>query len=286
MPNKPTFLPILDDLPTGEDALDFAPYVDALADILLDADTHTPLTLGVFGSWGSGKTSLMTMLCDRVEGNAAAGAEPLPRTVWFNAWKYNQEDALWCALLLLLDDLENLLAENPPEALEGEPPPEKLFDMLRRGALSRDRVEREGRAKHQLDAGAHRRRWAGLQLDPVRIRTGFGGRWGGGGYTGSSAQEIRKRRTRDSGGQTGSGVSSTSGRKVRRRRPGTQTSACYTDSIPRLRSLRWIWPVAKARRRRPEQFRRGLPSRSLSRSRSGGSGRTGAAGLVRVTVLG
>ena len=108
MTDTPTIPPILDDLPTGQDALDFAPYVDALADILLDPATRTPLTLGVFGSWGSGKTSLMTMLRDRVlaDRESEAGVAPY-RAVWFNAWKYDQEDALWRALLLaLLDDLE------------------------------------------------------------------------------------------------------------------------------------------------------------------------------------
>ena len=88
MTDAPTYPSILDDLPTGADGLGFQPYIDALADILLDPNTRTPLTLGLFGSWGSGKTSLMTMLRDLV----LAGARH--RTVWFNAWKYNHEDAL------------------------------------------------------------------------------------------------------------------------------------------------------------------------------------------------
>ena len=132
MTDDRTFPPILDDLPTGKDGLDFQPYVDALADILLDPNTRTPLTLGIFGSWGSGKTSLMTMLRDRVAGGENQTATPFHRTVWFNAWKYNQEAALWRALLLvLLDDLERLLVADPPEAVEGEPKPDELLAMLR-----------------------------------------------------------------------------------------------------------------------------------------------------------
>jgi formylglycine-generating enzyme required for sulfatase activity len=115
MDDVPTPPPILDDLPTGRDALDFAPYVDALAEILLDPATRTPLTLGIFGSWGSGKTSLMTMLRHRVARSDEATATPTHRTVWFNAWKYHHESALWRALLLvLLDDLARLLDSDPP----------------------------------------------------------------------------------------------------------------------------------------------------------------------------
>ncbi len=81
---------IVNDQPTMEDKLDFIPYVDTLVDIIKTGDT--PLTIGVFGTWGSGKTSLMKMVQKR-----------LPKTftvVWFDAWKYDKEDTLWRALLL------------------------------------------------------------------------------------------------------------------------------------------------------------------------------------------
>jgi len=102
MTDKPSIPPILDDLPTGHDALDFAPYVDALADILLDPNARTPLTMGVFGPWGSGKTSLMKMVQARLK-RASADDESGGRqthTVWFNAWLYSKEKVLWRALLV------------------------------------------------------------------------------------------------------------------------------------------------------------------------------------------
>ena len=100
MADASTLAPILHDQPADQDALDFQPYVDALADILLDPATQTPLILGIYGSWGSGKTSLMRMMQAKVAG-VVEGEAPLHRTVWFDAWKYNHEDALWRALLLL-----------------------------------------------------------------------------------------------------------------------------------------------------------------------------------------
>ncbi len=90
-----TLSPLLDDRPALQDALEFAPYRDTLLDILRDEATRTPLTLGLFGSWGSGKTSLMRML----EAGIQQARLPGYRTTWFNAWKYNRDEVLWRALI-------------------------------------------------------------------------------------------------------------------------------------------------------------------------------------------
>lgn len=66
MANEVRLSPILDDRPTDKDALDFSPYRDTLVDIIADPDTRTPLTIGIFGGWGSGKTSLMQMVESRL----------------------------------------------------------------------------------------------------------------------------------------------------------------------------------------------------------------------------
>jgi len=81
---------IVNDQPTDTDALDFTPYVETLADIIQTG--NTPLTIGVFGTWGSGKTSLMKMVKKNL---------PADFTVaWFDAWKYDKEETLWRAFLL------------------------------------------------------------------------------------------------------------------------------------------------------------------------------------------
>ena len=84
--------PILDDQPAARDYLDFDSYVQALKELIVHGSTKTPLTLGIFGRWGTGKTTLMRML-ERELKNAGIA------TVWFNAWQYGNEDELWAAFL-------------------------------------------------------------------------------------------------------------------------------------------------------------------------------------------
>ena len=84
--------PILDDQPAAQDYLDFNSYVQALKELVIHSSTKTPLTLGIFGRWGTGKTTLMRMLERELKSAGIA-------TVWFNAWQYGNEDELWAAFL-------------------------------------------------------------------------------------------------------------------------------------------------------------------------------------------
>lgn len=103
MPKPKTY--ILDDLPTDVDALDFTPYVETLVDVCKTAST--PLTIGVFGTWGSGKTSLMRMV--------QKGLPKKYTAAWFDAWKYDKEETLWRAFLL------SVLSAVRDNIKEGEP---------------------------------------------------------------------------------------------------------------------------------------------------------------------
>jgi formylglycine-generating enzyme required for sulfatase activity len=96
LPARP-LLSILSDQPASEDQLNFAPYAKTLAQIIADPHADTPLTIGVFGGWGQGKTSLMRMVQRQLVN--AANPDFAVRAVWFNAWLYSQQPALWRALI-------------------------------------------------------------------------------------------------------------------------------------------------------------------------------------------
>ena len=109
---------ILTDQPATADALDFQPYIDSLTELIVDETTSTPLTIGVFGQWGSGKTTLMRLVRAQV-----ARESTRYRTVWFNAWKYDREElALWRTLILrTLDALRPRKRDGTPYSLDELP---------------------------------------------------------------------------------------------------------------------------------------------------------------------
>ncbi len=83
---------------TTQDQLHFSDFRQVLCDILMNA--ATPLTVGVFGPWGSGKTSFLRMLEQDIKDKVLYRYRP----VWFTAWKYGQEEALWRAFILRVVD--------------------------------------------------------------------------------------------------------------------------------------------------------------------------------------
>ncbi|WP_369170370.1 P-loop NTPase fold protein [Streptomyces sp. R28] len=86
------------------DRFGFSTHAKVLCDAIATAE-GLPLTIGVFGPWGMGKSSFMKV-CEGL-----LKARDI-RTVWFNPWKYDQKDEIWHALIQtvlteIAQDLDN-----------------------------------------------------------------------------------------------------------------------------------------------------------------------------------
>src|SRR5580704_5364240 len=82
----------LDDQPHQDvklDALGYSANADNLANLLMDSRASTPLTLGIEGGWGSGKSTLMKLLEVSLR-----KVGPEVTIVNFNAWTAKEESAL------------------------------------------------------------------------------------------------------------------------------------------------------------------------------------------------
>jgi formylglycine-generating enzyme required for sulfatase activity/Cdc6-like AAA superfamily ATPase len=86
-------------LTENQDSFSFQDYAGVLARRAAEADT--PLTIGIFGRWGSGKTSLMKLMQGELQERADRKLAAL-ETLWINVWQLSNQEELWNAFLQAL----------------------------------------------------------------------------------------------------------------------------------------------------------------------------------------
>lgn len=112
---------------SADDKLGYSPYASKLTERILNSPT--PLTVGIFGPWGSGKTSLMRL----IEANCDEAGSRVPptkglltmlravlrwkrektainQTVWVDVWRLSGREEVWDAFLqALVNEVHRLL---------------------------------------------------------------------------------------------------------------------------------------------------------------------------------
>lgn len=77
----------------------FDAYAETLAELIAFKENKTPLVIGIYGSWGSGKTSLMKMVEERLQEYSKKDEKyRVCKSVWFQPWKHTGEEAILAAL--------------------------------------------------------------------------------------------------------------------------------------------------------------------------------------------
>lgn len=127
------------------DSLNIMRYVDSFARVMASQNLSPPLSIGLFGDWGSGKTFFMDLLHDRIEqlSKEDNGQSTLywPKIcqIHFNAWHY-AETNLWASLV---STIFNRLREFMEEETGDEDEFNKLLNKLElTGELRKEAEER------------------------------------------------------------------------------------------------------------------------------------------------
>ncbi len=93
---------VLNDEPSGNDALGRLVLARTFAQVANEC--QTPLVVGVYGSWGSGKTTFLKLIESELD--------PMHcKPVWFNAWQHDQDASPAISLLHAMVDSLDLAGE-------------------------------------------------------------------------------------------------------------------------------------------------------------------------------
>lgn len=95
---------IITDKQTSEDILNRDIYADSISRLIANKQTETPLTVGVFGEWGMGKSSFLDLLALKLnslnEKNTDANSiYSKIHIIRFDASEYNEETKIWYSIL-------------------------------------------------------------------------------------------------------------------------------------------------------------------------------------------
>jgi len=107
------------DQSSGADKLNYARFSDAFATLVQNPEAKTPITIGIYGQWGAGKSFLMKKIIEALKGEINTAlikrqgkfAKFLKRVfrreasqvdtiiIEFNAWVYSGSEHLWASLV-------------------------------------------------------------------------------------------------------------------------------------------------------------------------------------------
>ena len=127
----------------AQDSLSLAPYAAALATFIYEC--NTPVTIGIQGDWGIGKTSLLNMLKEFLR--PGKGKRVQTPTIYLNTWQYaqfKQEEFLAISILSgMIQQMETTFPDKAKNAKEEFAAVKSLVSRLGKfaGAVANSAIE-------------------------------------------------------------------------------------------------------------------------------------------------
>lgn len=134
----------------SNESFDLSSILIPLYDIMRHPKTQTPLSMAIYGDWGSGKTSAMRWLEAILKEWKKSDPKPedgvIVRPVWFYPWKYQEQDDVWRGLIS-----EVILASINVE----DATPARVKNAVKKfgGFLGRSFINAVSKVKLKADAG-------------------------------------------------------------------------------------------------------------------------------------
>ncbi|HXC70883.1 MAG TPA: P-loop NTPase fold protein [Pyrinomonadaceae bacterium] len=97
------------------DLLDVDQHARALANYIREKENELPLTVGIFGEWGEGKTTMVRFLEHHLRELRRRQSGKEIKFVTFSAWPFTTSEKLWRALILKIAEV---LFDHDPRAAE------------------------------------------------------------------------------------------------------------------------------------------------------------------------
>ncbi len=96
----------------ADNAQDFRKYSERISQVI--AHSKARFTVGIFGGWGTGKTTMMRMIKSNLDENNKEENNKSIVTIWFDAWRYENEEysALVPLVRTLIIGIQNAIIDN------------------------------------------------------------------------------------------------------------------------------------------------------------------------------
>ena len=117
------------------DSLNIKPHADALTNFIERCDT--PITIGIQGEWGSGKTSLLNLIENNLDGNNPEHEKNKGKflQIWVNAWEHSLLSKPEETLLKIVNQIINDMVAELDKGDSAKEQIKSKFSVLAKGAL-------------------------------------------------------------------------------------------------------------------------------------------------------